>query len=312
MSIHKPHDHFVRRAMGDLELARALLRLFLSERLIKDLALEQLTLDKENYIGTELSELMTDVLFKIPYAEYPFFISILFEHKSEGAMRAGDVNLPFQLRRQEVEVMEHYRRNSEQGEMPIVLLMGFYHGKKPYRGPLKVSEKIKGPLEWMPERWDRQDMVLIDLCAYSDEQLAKGDKLGVFLLILKHIYDSDLMAVFQRLEPLLKALDASESGRDFLLSTFTYVYEVAETENREQIEGFVLKSLSEETGGLAMTIAEKLRQEGREEGVKIGREEGILVERKSTIQQLLRKGFDLAAITNMLGLSRDEVEGVLH
>ncbi len=78
-------------------------------------------------------------------------------------------------------------------------------------------------------------MQLIDLCAFSDEELAVGGKLGIFLLILKHIYDEHILERVSQLLPEMQELDVDQDGRDFLISVFTYLFEASPTEKQEEI-----------------------------------------------------------------------------
>jgi len=299
----KGHDHFVRRTLADLKLAASFLRFVLSEQIADALELEAIDLEPESYIDESLAEVITDMVYRVPYRHYPSCITVLVEHKSEGAGRKGGANLPFQLRRQEMEIMEHNRRNHPKGKMPIVILVGLYHGQKRYRGPLTVAESIEGPRELIPGRWKERDMVLVDLGRYSDDQLEQGGKLGLFLQLLKHIYDRNLLDLLVRLVPSIKEVDRTEGGREFLLSMFVYLYEASRIETKREIEEKVVKSLPIELGGHVMTIAEQLRQEGRQEGRVEGRQEA----REELAHKMLNQGFDLSLIAQLTGISLQKV-----
>jgi len=149
-------------------------------------------------------------------------------------------------------------------------------------------------------------MQLIDLCAFSDEELAVGGKLGVFLLILKHIYDENTLEWVSQLLPEMQKLDVDQDGRDFLTSVFTYLFEASSTEKQDEIEQIAVQSLTKETKESVMTIAEKLRAEGEKRGkkdrIKEGRMEGRMEGIRTVALRMLKKGLDLAIVSECSGL----------
>ena len=47
---------------------------------------------------------------------------------------------------------------------------------------------------------------------------------------------------------------------------------------------------------------------GRNEGIKLGRSEGIELEKRTTVIKMLKKGFDMELISELSGLSHEEIE----
>jgi len=149
-------------------------------------------------------------------------------------------------------------------------------------------------------------MQLIDLCAFSDEELAVGGKLGVFLFILKHIYNENILEWVSQLLPEMQKLDVNQDGRDFLTSVFTYLFEASSTKKQDEIEQIAEQSFSKETKEGVMTIAEKLRAEGEKRGKKEGRMEGI----RSVALRMLKKGLDFATVSEYSGLSIETLKSL--
>jgi hypothetical protein len=191
-------------------------------------------------------------------------ISLLVEHKSQGAVRGDDHILPFQMRRQEIRIMEHGWRNNERRLYPPVYMIGLYHGDIPYSGPMSVGERIHAPDAWIPQRW-RDDMFLVDLSQYSDSDLLCGGKLGVFLLVLKHIYDPDMLTTLEKLIPSMQDVESLKNGADFLTVVFRYLYEASRIKNKRDLDQIAVKSFTEATGGRVMTIAEQIKKENSEQ-----------------------------------------------
>ncbi|SHG46672.1 conserved hypothetical protein (putative transposase or invertase) [Thermosyntropha lipolytica DSM 11003] len=57
-----------------------------------------------------------------------------------------------------------------------------------------------------------------------------------------------------------------------------------------------------------MTLAERLRREGREKGREEGREEGRKEGREETALNALREGLDVKLISRLTGLSVERIE----
>ncbi len=77
--------------------------------------------------------------------------------------------------------------------------------------------------ECWPARWS-EDITLVDLSDYNDDDLLGYGKLGIFLLVLKYIYDPNIMDILVRLVPLIREVEDLKNGESFLYSTFEYLY----------------------------------------------------------------------------------------
>ena len=262
--VGSPHDRFVRRCLADIELAKAFFRRFLTPEQIEDIDIDSLQPGgKDSFVGEKLNALTTDLLFSAPIQDHPGFLSLLVEHKSEGAARGEGHILPFQMRSQEIMIMDYGRRNHPEKRYPLVRMLGLYHGERAYAGPHTVGEHIDAPKRMIPPRW-KEAIELIDLSAYSDQDLLGDGKLGVFLLVLKHIYATDIVQTLEFLAPHMKKVE-EERGDDFIVTVFRYLYEAAKVENHEPMIHIAVKTFSEETGGKMKTVAEFLRDEGKKE-----------------------------------------------
>ena len=334
------HDRFVRRNLSNLSLVIPILKFFLDRGLQARMDLDRLSFAKETYVGRDLDETITDLLYTAPFREHASYISLLIEHKSEGAVSSGHI-LPFQMRAQELRIMDHVRRNHKNKRYPIVYLLGFYHGEKAYSGPRSVAEQMDGPEAMIPARW-REEIILVDLSLYHDRDLMLEGKAGIFLLVLKHIYSPNILEVLENLITPMRALGETEDGVDFLMTVFRYICEAAHTENRQELDQIALKSTTEELGGKLMTIANQIIEEARPRIIKEARpriikearpgiiekaKPGIIEEAKPIIAKqaieedkpgimkklavdMLAEGVDLRTIARVTKLTIDEVQGL--
>ena len=296
MSRKNYHDLFARLHLSNPDIARGFLEHFVDDPWVGAVDLSRLHSVKNDFINRQLNESITDILLTAPYHNHDAALCFLVEHKSSGTARASKQNLPLQVRKQELFILETFAANHEQGNMPVVHLIALHHGERPYSGPRTVAEKMDAPPELIPARW-KDNCIIIDLCHYDDERLASLDaKLSVFMSVLKHIYDEDILAAMQRLLPQLQSLEVVD--QDFLISVFRYIYEASRLKNKQQIEQFALKSLSDETGDTVMSIAEQLRKEER------------TATSRMIAQNLISKGFKLEDVAECTGLSLDEVQAI--
>ena len=297
INIHKPHDHFVRYCMGHLDLARAFFRFFLNGEVSETIDLGGLATTGENYVNKELKEIMTDMVYTAPYLQNQAAICLLVEHKSRDS---GDIPAVFQMRNQEVFVMDRFYGNNK--TYPCVVLICFYHGERSFNGPMSVAEKMDAPPHLIPERW-KEKMNLIDLNQYSDELLMRQGKLGAFLMVLKHIFDKDVIETVKKLIPMLQEVDAARDGWEFLKAVLAYL--VAGTQGKivANLNEIAVQSFGEQVGGIVMETNSRLwaeTQKAEKRGEKKKTEEFAL--------KLIDDCVDTETIIRYTELSLDDIE----
>lgn len=100
------------------------------------------------------------------------------------------------------------------------------------------------------------------------------------LLTLKYIFRDDLRERLPEILGLLRELEQSSSGLDYVITLLRYLAQGASTErlNRDELRRVATAVLSE--GNLMMTIADEWVQEGIEKGIPMG--ETLLLRRLLT------------------------------
>jgi predicted transposase YdaD len=109
---------------------------------------------------------------------------------------------------------------------------------------------------------------LYDLHRFSDDQIKGTIASRVILLLLKHIRDSDLRQKLPGILTLMQALMEKETGLQWLEVVIRYLASALDEDDLswDQIKEVAEQAISKETGGYVMTLAEKLRNEGKLEG----------------------------------------------
>jgi hypothetical protein len=139
----------------------------------------------------------------------------------------------------------------------------------------------------------RFSMIVDDLARLSDSDLA-ARPLPAFprlaLWLLRDARDSaTFLDSFDDWIPAMLELERTRSGRDRLTTLVTYMFHVISPLHLEPLRA-KLRTLGSRTEELAMTIAEQLRKEGIQEGLKKGREEGLKKGIKKGHEKGLKKG----------------------
>ena len=165
------------------------------------------------------------------------------------------------------------------------------------------------PEDQIPARW-KDPLPILDLYGLSDEDLRQRGKMGIFLLAMKYIYDPDILYKLREVVPELQKIDATQSGSEFLVSLFSYLFEASLVKNKDKLEQFAVESLSEETGGEIVSIAEQLREEGRkemQERVELAEKR----ERESKIQMVKRMLEESADLDFIARVAQMPIERVI-
>jgi hypothetical protein len=111
----------------------------------------------------------------------------------------------------------------------------------------------------------------VDLSAYRDEELRGAVLLQVALLTLKYVFRDELRERLPGILGLLRALERSSRGLDFIRALLRYLAQVASTDRLSEtdLRQAVTQALSG-GGELMMTIAEQWEQQGIEKGIEKG------------------------------------------
>ena len=116
---------------------------------------------------------------------------------------------------------------------------------------------------------------LYDLTRFSDNEI-KGTVMGrVMMLLFKHIFEPDLMEKLPHIFALMRELMEKETGMQYLETVLRYLFNTVDGVSTETIKEIVEQALSKKEGGFTMTLAERLRMEGKNEGKIEGKIEGL-------------------------------------
>ena len=310
-----PHDTFFRQLLSDPVVAADFVQNYLPADVVALLDLSQLRIEKDTFVDARLRKHYSDVLYSVPLKgvlqtseskllaevttkpaqkrgkrknaaqwENRIFLYLLFEHKSQ-----PDGGVRLQLLRYMVRIWEKEWKKHKQ--LSPILPIVFYHGVEDWNYSHEFAEMLAVP-EAFNAYTPHFRHLLIDLSAYSDEEIRGEIWLQVCLLMMKHIYDNDLGKRLPRILGLLHELAYEESVMEMLQTVLLYATEVSGVVSEDDIRQSVRAVVPpERREAMEMTLAQKWIAQGKEEGIEQGIEKGKIIAQRQTLSHLLAKRF---------------------
>jgi len=266
-----PHDKVIKTAYSDLENARSFLTNYLPDNVLKLVDLDTLEISKDSFIEKELAEYYSDILYKVNLTDgSQGFIYVLFEHKSY-----YDRFVHLQLLEYMVKIWRlHIKQQKTQPDyLPIVIPLLVCHARKEWpQETVRLTSLLSGPVEDLTGYIPDFGFELYDLHRFSDDEIKGTIASRVILLLLKHIRDPDLQQKLPDIFALMRTLMEKKSGLQWLEVVIRYLASARDEDDLsvKQIVEIAEQAISKETGGYIMTLAERLRNEGRLEGEERG------------------------------------------
>ncbi len=264
-----PHDKVFKTAYSDKENARSFLTNYLPDKVLKLVDLDTLEITKDSFIEKELADYYSDILYKVNLTDgSQGFIYVLFEHKSY-----YDRFVHLQLLEYMVKIWRLYIKQQEEKPdyLPIVIPLLICHARKEWpEDTVRLASLLSGPVEDLVGYIPDFEFELYDLHRFSDDEIKGTIASRAILLLLKHIRDPDLQQKLPDILGLLKTLAEKETGLQWIEVVIRYLASAREEDDLslKQIVEITEQVISKEMGEYVMTLAEKLRNEGEERGIK--------------------------------------------
>jgi len=321
------HDAFFKAYLSESGPALDFLEAYLPVEIMKALDRNSLRLSNKSFVDESLKSLHSDLIYECKINGSDSYVYILLEHQS-----VPDKFMPFRLLKYAVGLwQEHFQKK---GVLPQIYPVCVYNGKI---SPYPYSLQLQDCFESLLTKNIYFLSTLVDLTSIPDEVLSKQGKVSLFSLLLKHVYERDLVNFFLTLcesglvfEQFL--FKDPEGKRLFLLST-RYIFEA---KNLSKAEGDQLMKNVQEAAdqkqyrfspsGYIEYYASKGwdkglragRKEGIERGIERGIEKGIErgiekgVEKAFQLmaQRMIQKGHSLAEIQEITELSLAELRSL--
>ena len=191
--------------------------------------------------------------------------------------------------------------------LPLVIPLLFYHGKQsPWPFSMRWTALFSEPE--LASRLYGGPFPLVDVTVMADSEIARHRSMAALTLLQKHIRQRDLTGLFERLVTLMLQDSVTRKQRLALINYMIQAGEAAQAKSFiEQLAQRVPQQKEE-----LMTIAEQLKQMGREQGLSEGRNEGQREARLAIARNMLARGIDLTLVQEVTGLSAADLQQIRH
>ena len=296
MKIQNPHDKFFKETFGNVEVTKDFLNNYLPQNIMKIIDMNTLEPQKDSFINEELQEGFSDMLFKVNINKREGYIYFLFEHKSYTSK-----DIAFQLLKYMIEIWEAKIKKEKTDELPMIIPLVIYHGKDSWNIKTTLGEMITG-YKNLPKDIQKfipdYEYLIYDISRYTDEEIKGQAQLRIILTIFRDIFTKnhkDLQESIYRAAEYLQKLEDKHTGIEYFETLIKYVFSARADLTTRDINEIIdkIENTYPEGSEVAMTLAEKLRQEGIEKGIEKGREEGETKALIKTAIKLLTRKFGI-------------------
>lgn len=266
--INNPHDVFFKCFYGNPGTAAEFLRHNLPVEIAETIDFSTIESVKDSFVSEGLERFFADLVFECDLKDgAPASIYILFEHKS-----APEPACAIQVLRYMVMLWEkHLTDKNRLGDLPIVLPVIIYHGKRAWNGkPIQDLFPKGTPLsEFIPD----YRMLVYDLSHMPEEEIRGGLVDRAVLLVMKAMMqDSPLPRIAEVTELLWNAL-GPQSSLKTIEQIFRYVTATLPGVTREHIEAELVKL--PEGAVIMKSFAADFAPEAYQSGLDVGLEKGM-------------------------------------
>ena len=309
-SFKNPHDRFVKKAFSHRQVALEMFDRYLPDDLKRYAKVDEYEKVSETLVDHDLDEDLTDLLFKIPmdYGENhqgAAYVYELTEHQ-----RKVPKDMPVRELEMKAKIARYHMNKYKTDKIPLIRIFVVYNGQTTYTAPRELWEMTDAPKEIAQKTW-RSSYQLVDVGEEEVLDVATYMWLRSAFLLLKYIDDPGLLEMVARIGYNLEQIAREMGGPDYLRTIYAYAYKASKHVKAQDLAMVMREKIGGKAGEIAMTVAEELREIGREEGLEVGRIEGRQEGRQEGLSEvafiMFTKGYDLEKVSEITGLSSDQV-----
>ena len=290
-SIKNPHDAFFKKMMGQINIAKMILRTILPAKILRFIDLETLQEVNTNFVSEELKEVFSDVIYIVKLKNGKnAFITFLLEHKSFPDIFSS-VQILYYL------ATGYYKQYKENRKLQIIIPIIFYHGKQKWEF-VSLEDIFKEVPEELKKYIPSFDTLFVDLANFSDEQLEalENSLIAAVLLLQKYALKPEELA--KKLHLILSKINSVKGEGNFIKEIIVYSLQLLDEEKVEHS----IKELPVSLKNKVMTAYESLIKKGIKIGEKKGLGKGIKIGKYSTKIETIIIGYKNGVPVNILAL----------
>lgn len=283
-----PHDAVFKQFLCHPDTARDFLSIHLPAKLQALCNLQTLKLESGSFIETDQRARYSDVLWSLKTAQGDGYIYVVIEHQS-----SPDAHMAFRLMRYALAAMQRHLDAGHES-LPLVIPMLFYHGmQSPYPFSLCWLDEFADPIN--ARKLFTAAFPLVDITVVPDDEIMQHRRVALLELVQKHIRQRDLLGLVEHIATLLVSGCANDSQ---IKALFNYLLRSGDAVRFHRFLQAAVERLPEHKERM-MTIADRLREEGMQQGK---REEALRIART-----MFENGIDSTMVKLITGLSEDEL-----
>jgi predicted transposase YdaD len=288
--LNNPHDKVFKAVFGRPENAADLIRALLPQ--LQSLGMSALTPMPTNSVDAQLREHFSDLCYSAKLHDDNSQLCLLLEHKSTVERLTA-----LAISRHVIDIAGNHARARPTHRLPLIIPIVVYHGIKPWNAPRALHELYGGSRRTrtaLRKELLRGSFVLYDVARDSDDALrARGmNPLATLTLwLLAHARTEQLMTRLHQVRDLCEAVLGLRGGVEDFIMLMHYSLEVSDL-TFEELDEYMRGILSPRAKETYMTVAEQLRREGRQQGLKRGRQQGLKRGREQGLQRGLEQGLE--------------------
>lgn len=287
-----PHDAVFKTFLHHPETARDFLEIHLPACLQKLCDFNTLKLESESFIEADLRSCYSDVLWSLHTRDGDGYVYVVIEHQS-----SADPHMAFRLLRYAMTAMQRHL-DAGHKELPLVIPMLFYHGNRsPYPYSLCWLDAFADPVA--ARQLYASAFPLVDITVVPDDEILTHRRMALLELMQKYIRQRDLMGLVEQLATLLLTGCANDTQ---LQAMFNYILQSGDASRFNEFMQEMAQRIPQHKERL-MTIAERLRLEGLQEGVQQGKREAAL----RIALTMLAQGIAREMVLLVTGLSEEDL-----
>lgn len=292
-----PHDRFFKEMFSKKEVAEAFIKNYFPQDLLDICNTDELEISKDSFVDKDLKEFFSDIIYRIKLNDHNAFIYCLFEHKSY-----PDKKVSFQLLKYMTKIWDLSLKQNNFGELPVILPLLIYHGKKRYN----IDKRFNSIVNTQPntEKFVPDfEYLFFDFSQYNDQQIIGSIQLQITLKILYSAFIKDNFGQqFEDILKLIKKLRNTETVLEYFTVGLKYMLEIVDYDI--DIMKDKVDTIIPERSETFMSTANKLREEGKLDGIKEGVREGKKEGKKEglieTIISLTTKKLNIDSLSSEL------------
>ena len=274
-----PHDAVFKSFLRHPDTARDFIDIHLPAPLRKLCDLTTLKLEPNSFIDEDLRQYYSDLLWSVKTQEGAGYIYVVIEHQSK-----PEELMAFRMMRYSIAAMQNHL-DAGYKELPLVIPMLFYHGcRSPYPYSLCWLDEFAEPA--IARKIYSSAFPLVDITVVPDDEIMQHRK----------------MALLELVDQIVSLLVTGNTNDRQLKALFNYVLQTGDAQRFRAFIGEIAERAPQEKEKL-MTIADRLREEGQNDGLILGKREEAL----RIAQEMLERGLDRELVLTLTRLSPEEL-----